>query len=55
MIRRNIENGTVVFDDDNGFGKFVGWFQDSKDIALVDLSDGSRIVIHKKFLIEIEK
>ena len=55
MIRKNIEKETVVFNEDNGVGKFVAWFQDSEDIALVEWSDERRTVIHKKFLTEIEE
>ena len=55
MIRNNIKKGTIVFNEDYGFGTFERWFQDSVDIASVEwLCDESRTIQHKKYLTEVK-
>ncbi len=53
MIRKSIEPGTLVWNEDYGFGRFKKWSEFDKDSAIVKCSE-SILQISRKHLIEIE-
>lgn len=49
-----IQKDAKVHHAERGFGTFIEWFQGSEDIAVIKWSHGSKTVVHKRYLTEVE-